>query len=253
MLKSLRSVFVLAVLFLTFGFVAPNHGVLAQVVTNTSDSGAGSLRAAVTAANVGGGTITFNIPGPGPHTITLTTVGNTAFGNSALAVTNTITIDGASDPDGAIIIDADGDQRHFYVSSSGNLTLQFLTLQNGLAQGGAGANRGGGGMGGAFGGGARRDEHDRRPAVPPGRPIETAGDRVLKRRKVGGAVQPGLSRGDQGSTGCAGRREYWCSRRRIPRRSKTAGMLPPRASQGPCAASMTTGLGAPCWTFTTDC
>ena len=56
------------------------------------------------------------------------------------------------------------------------------------------------------GGGARRDEHDRRPAVPPGRPIETAGDRALKRRNVGGVVQPGLSRGDQSSSGYASRR-----------------------------------------------
>ena len=46
------------------------------VVTNTNDSGAGSLRAAIDAANAnpGADTITFAIPGAGPHTITLSSV-----------------------------------------------------------------------------------------------------------------------------------------------------------------------------------
>ena len=39
-------------------------------VTNTNDSGTGSLRQAITDANgTGGGTINFNIPGRGVHTI----------------------------------------------------------------------------------------------------------------------------------------------------------------------------------------
>ena len=43
-----------------------------SVVTNTGDSGAGSLRAAILAANAAPdtNTISFNIPGAGPHTIT---------------------------------------------------------------------------------------------------------------------------------------------------------------------------------------
>src|SRR5262245_3046013 len=42
------------------------------VVTNTNDSGAGSLRQAILSANAQTGphTITFNIPGSGVHTIT---------------------------------------------------------------------------------------------------------------------------------------------------------------------------------------
>src|SRR5262245_59923309 len=43
------------------------------VVTNTSDSGAGSLRQALLSANSSANVpdiINFNIPGPGPHTIT---------------------------------------------------------------------------------------------------------------------------------------------------------------------------------------
>lgn len=48
------------------------------VVTNTNDSGPGSLRQAILDANEGGSTpapyfITFNIPGPGVHTIAVQT------------------------------------------------------------------------------------------------------------------------------------------------------------------------------------
>jgi len=43
------------------------------VVTNTNDSGTGSLRAAIDAANASPNLddVTFNIPGAGPHTIAL--------------------------------------------------------------------------------------------------------------------------------------------------------------------------------------
>jgi hypothetical protein len=60
-------------------------------VTNTNDSGAGSLRQAITDANnMGGGTINFNIPGSGVHTISPLTVLPT--------ITQTVTIDGYSQP-----------------------------------------------------------------------------------------------------------------------------------------------------------
>ena len=60
------------------------------VVTNTNDSGAGSLRQAILDANANEGaeTITFSIPGSGRHTITLAT--------ALPAVTENTTIDGAS-------------------------------------------------------------------------------------------------------------------------------------------------------------
>ena len=60
------------------------------VVTNTNDSGAGSLRQAILDANAAAGaeTITFAIPGSGRHTITVA---------SALpAITENTTIDGTS-------------------------------------------------------------------------------------------------------------------------------------------------------------
>jgi hypothetical protein len=61
-------------------------------VTNTNDSGAGSLRAAITAANADdiADTIVFNIPGTGIHTISVLT--------ELPAVTKRVTIDGASQP-----------------------------------------------------------------------------------------------------------------------------------------------------------
>jgi hypothetical protein len=63
---------------------------LVFTVTNTNDSGTGSLRQAITDANVSGGTIAFNIPGTGVHTISPTTVLPT--------ITQTVTIDGYSQP-----------------------------------------------------------------------------------------------------------------------------------------------------------
>jgi CSLREA domain-containing protein len=64
-------------------------------VTNTADSGAGSLRQAILDANAnpGGDTISFNIPGAGVHTITPTT--------PLPPVTGTVVIDGYTQPGSA--------------------------------------------------------------------------------------------------------------------------------------------------------
>jgi uncharacterized repeat protein (TIGR01451 family) len=61
-------------------------------VTNTNDSGAGSLRQAIidANANVGADAIEFNIPGPGPFVITLT--------DPLPPVSDPVTIDGTSQP-----------------------------------------------------------------------------------------------------------------------------------------------------------
>ena len=64
---------------------------LAFTVTNTNDSGTGSLRQAILDANsMGGGTINFNIPGSGVHTISPLTALPT--------ITQTVTIDGYTQP-----------------------------------------------------------------------------------------------------------------------------------------------------------
>jgi hypothetical protein len=59
---------------------------LVFTVTNTNDTGTGSLRQAITDANVAGGTITFNVPGTGVHTISPVTALPT--------ITNAVIIDG---------------------------------------------------------------------------------------------------------------------------------------------------------------
>ncbi len=69
-------------------------------------------------------------------------------------ITSTITISG----NGAVITRTDGDFRFFYVDASGSLTLQNLTLSNGLVSGSdgkhgvyySGGGGGGAGMGGAI-------------------------------------------------------------------------------------------------------
>ena len=73
---------------------------LSLAVTNTADSGAGSLRAAILAANALTGTtdtIRFDIPGPGPHSIALTSV--------LPVINDPVIIDGTTEPDFAGVPD----------------------------------------------------------------------------------------------------------------------------------------------------
>jgi hypothetical protein len=88
-------------------------------VTNTNDSGAGSLRAAITAANATAGvdTIEFNIPGTGVHTISVLT--------QLPTVTDSVNIWGATQPGyaGTPLIQIDGAGRVFsglHFTSEGN-------------------------------------------------------------------------------------------------------------------------------------
>lgn len=87
---------------LTVGFMLPDRlrtsikprvfAATAIIVTNTDDSGSGSLRQAILDANANTGldTIAFNIPGSGVHTINLT---------SALpTITDPVVIDGYTQP-----------------------------------------------------------------------------------------------------------------------------------------------------------
>src|ERR1017187_1222206 len=89
--------------FALAGISFPSFGATFPVTVN-SDSGAGSLRQAISDANStpGANLITFNIPGSGVHTIS-------TF--SALpTLTNSITIDGTTQPGyaGAPLIDLNG-------------------------------------------------------------------------------------------------------------------------------------------------
>lgn len=136
------------------------------VVTNTGDSGPGTLRQAIVDAHAlaGADVIEFAIPGDGPHTIALTTGG--------LNITSDITIDGATQPGfqpgtHQIIVSGSNQFRVFDVTgttvmnglsitggnsehdngggirSTGNLTLTDCTVSRNRASAGGGINQGG--------------------------------------------------------------------------------------------------------------
>ncbi len=83
----------------------------------------------------------------GGDTITLSQVGDNTAGPSALAVTTKMSIDGLTGNSG-VTLGGGGGMRLFFISSSGSLTLQDLTLKNGVAKGGNGGQGSGGGGGG---------------------------------------------------------------------------------------------------------
>ncbi len=71
----------------------------AYPVTTTADSGAGSLRNAITQAMASAGnTVTFNISGAGVHTIHLTTVDPIYTYTALPLILNSVTIDGTTQP-----------------------------------------------------------------------------------------------------------------------------------------------------------
>lgn len=123
------------------------------LVTSTADSGAGSLRSAVSTANgtPEADTIRFD-PSLNRQTITLSTVGDNTFGPSALVVNTTITLEGT--PGGVTIARGAAAPafRLFAVATSGHLIVKGLTLQGGLARGGDGGDSSNGGAGGGAAG-----------------------------------------------------------------------------------------------------
>jgi hypothetical protein len=151
-----------------------------SVADNTTADNSLTLREAVLLADAGGnataalgrsltageaGQITYNSSGTDTivfdsslagQTITLSLTGDDTIGPSALPVTTALNIDGPSSGSGVTLSGggAGSDLRLFYVSPSGNLTLQDLTLSNGSAPGGSGASQYGAGGGGAGLGGA---------------------------------------------------------------------------------------------------
>jgi hypothetical protein len=113
-----------------------------SVVTTNADSGAGSLRAAITAANTTPGeAITFSCGSP----CTL------VLGSALPPITANMIIDGGTF--GNVVLNGGGVYRGIFVDT-GTVLLANLQIQSMLAEGGAGGNSWGGGGGGAgLGGG----------------------------------------------------------------------------------------------------
>src|SRR5690242_6560064 len=91
-------------------------------VTNTNDSGAGSLRQAILDANAtaGADTIVFDIPGPGVHTITPATPFD--------QITEAVTIDGYSQPGSAVNTDPIGTNAVLLIELDGSLLVNAIGL-----------------------------------------------------------------------------------------------------------------------------
>ena len=110
---------------LAFLFV-PSHAQTTFTVTNTSDSGPGSLRAAMNDANATAGDdrIEFGISGSGPHTI--------ALASPLPAVGETVTIDATSEPDysGSPVVEIDGTNAG---SDADGLVIERSSTVQGLA------------------------------------------------------------------------------------------------------------------------
>lgn len=98
------------------------------IVTSTADAGAGTLREALTNL-CNGNTITFDIAGPGPHTITLTT--------GALEVAKDVTINNNSGE--SITISGNNASRVFNINSGKTARIIGLTMTGGSSANDAGA------------------------------------------------------------------------------------------------------------------
>ncbi len=96
-------------------------------VTSTADNGNGTLRQAITGL-CDGGTISFNIPGGGPDTITLT--------SGELVIDKSLTINGPTAK--SLTISGNLSSRVFNVNAGKTGTITSLTVNNGRAAFGAG-------------------------------------------------------------------------------------------------------------------
>jgi hypothetical protein len=169
-------------------------------VINFSDSGPGSLRQAI----LGGGVFTTIVFSSGLFSsssgvLNLVTVGDTTFGPSSLLITNNVSINSPVGSNGLVIARSNGASamRLFYVAPGGSLTLQNVTLTNGLSQGGdggSGSQRGGSGGGGAGMGGA----------ILNWGALDLENSTLVGNQALGGAGGGGYGGGGEGSGGGGG-------------------------------------------------
>src|SRR4051794_21624092 len=90
-------------------------------VTNLLDTGAGSLRTAVAAANAN----------PGADTIDFATTGTIALTSGELDITDSVTINGPGA--GALTVSGNQDSRVFGIAGNPTVTIANLTVANGWA------------------------------------------------------------------------------------------------------------------------
>lgn len=116
----------------------PSEGTVSQtviacafnpIVTSTADSGANTLREAITTiCPAPNNVITFNLPGAGPHTITLTT--------GALVIDKNLIINNASGE--RITVSGNNASRVFVVNATRTATIKGLTISGGQFNDGGG-------------------------------------------------------------------------------------------------------------------
>lgn len=179
----------LLALFLGLGAVGPAAGATFSV-SNTNDSGAGSLRQAITDANADVGS---------PHTITfLGTLANSTItlANDLPAITTSLTVDGAGAS--GLAISGNNTSRVFFVGTSDatavTVTIANLAVQDGRGAGGNGGSAGGGGGLGAGGG----------LFVAKGADVTVNNVSFTDNQAIGGDGAPGNNLGGGGGIGGSG-------------------------------------------------
>jgi hypothetical protein len=113
--KNLCTILLIAGIFALGISPQPSYATDASVTSCGGGTGAGTIRAAVTAANSGGGIITY-------------TLSCTTTISSQMSITNNVTINANGF---AVTINGGGFNRHIRVTSSGSLTVNGITFNSG--------------------------------------------------------------------------------------------------------------------------
>src|SRR2546430_6519815 len=111
------------------------------LVTNTNDSGGGSLRQAILDANANAGadTINFNIPASDPNCDPITFVCTVTLASNMAPITDPVTIDGYTQPatsvntlansdDAVLRIEVNGNEKNGFVITGGSSTIRGLVI-----------------------------------------------------------------------------------------------------------------------------